>query len=165
MASRRLACLAASVLLAPSALAQADALPSWNDGAARKAIVQFVSDVTKAGSPAFVAPAERIAVFDNDGTLWVEQPMYTQLAFALDRVKALAAEHPEWKTQEPFKSVLAGDLKSALAGGEHAIAELVMAKRLEATEEDIVHAMHPHPTYSEAIMEAAGQALGESVHI
>ncbi len=79
--------------------------------------------MTKKGSPDFVAPAERVATFDNDGTLWAEQPMYFQLAFALDRVKALAPQHPEWQTQEPFKSLLAGDLKGALAGGEKSVVE------------------------------------------
>jgi hypothetical protein len=96
----------------------ADPLPSWNDGAAKKAIIEFVSKVTKKGSPDFVPEAERIATFDNDGTLWAEQPMYFQLLFALDRVKALAPQHPEWKTTEPFASLLKGDVKGALAGGE-----------------------------------------------
>jgi hypothetical protein len=102
-----------------------DALPSWNDTAPKKAIVTFVERVTKQGSPDFVPEAERIATFDNDGTLWAEQPMYFQLAFALDRVKALAPLHPEWKDQEPFASLLKGDLKGALAGGEKAIFEIV----------------------------------------
>ncbi len=104
--------------LALPALA-ADPLPSWNDGAAKKAIVDFVAKVTKPGSPDFVPAAERIATFDNDGTLWAEQPMYFQLLFALDRVKALAPQHPEWKDKEPFASLLKGDVKGALAGGEH----------------------------------------------
>ena len=81
----------------------ADPLPSWNDGAAKQSILQFVAQITKAGSPDFVPPAERIAVFDNDGTLWAEQPMYFQCLFALDRVKALAPQHPEWKTSEPLR--------------------------------------------------------------
>ena len=101
--------------------APADPLPSWNDGPSKKAITDFVAKVTKEGSPDFVAPAERIAVFDNDGTLWSEQPIYFQLAFALDRVKALAAKHPEWKEKQPFKAVLDGDMKAALAGGEKAV--------------------------------------------
>jgi phosphoglycolate phosphatase-like HAD superfamily hydrolase len=102
-----------------------DALPSWNETAAKKSIVTFVERVTKPGSPDFVPPAERIATFDNDGTLWAEQPIYFQLAFALDRVKALAPQHPEWKDKEPFASLLKGDLKGALAGGEAAIFEIV----------------------------------------
>ena len=97
----------------------ADPLPSWNDGAPKKAIVEFVSKVTKEGGPEFVPPAKRIATFDNDGTLWAEQPMYFQFLFALDRVKALAPQHPEWKDKEPFASLLKGDVKGALAGGEH----------------------------------------------
>jgi haloacid dehalogenase-like hydrolase len=104
----------------------AEPLPSWNDGAAKKAIVEFVEKVTKKGTADYVPPAERIATFDNDGTLWAEQPMYFQLIFALDRVKVLAPQHPEWKDKEPFASLLKGDLKGALAGGEKAIAEIVM---------------------------------------
>src|SRR6266700_8142033 len=107
-----------------SSLAQ-EVLPSWNDTTARKNIVTFVERVTTQGSPDFVPPAERIATFDNDGTLWAEQPIYTQLAFALDRVKVLAPQHPEWKDKEPFASLLKGDLKGALAGGETAIFEIV----------------------------------------
>ncbi len=98
-----------------------DPLPSWNDGAAKKTIVAFVAKVTTAGSPDFVPVPERIATFDNDGTLWCEQPLYFQLLFALDRVKALAPAHPEWQTNEPFASLLKGDVKAALAGGEPAI--------------------------------------------
>jgi len=102
-----------------------EALPSWNDTAPRKAIVAFVERVTKQGSPDFVPPAERIATFDNDGTLWAERPIYFQLAFALERVKVLAPLHPEWKDKEPFASLLKGDLKGALASGEPAIFEIV----------------------------------------
>jgi hypothetical protein len=105
----------------------ADSLPSWNDTASKKAIVAFVEKVTKSGSPDFVPPGERIATFDQDGTLWAEQPMYFQFLFALDRVKALAPQHPEWKDKEPFASLLRGDVKGALAGGERAMLEIVMA--------------------------------------
>lgn len=105
----------------------ADSLPSWKDGKAKQSIIDFVTKVTKEGSPDFVPPDERIATFDNDGTLWTEQPMYVQMFFALDRVKLLAPQHPEWKDQEPFASLLEGDVKGALAGGEHAILEIVMA--------------------------------------
>ncbi len=114
----------------------ADPLPSWNDGTAKKAITAFVEQVTKEGSPDFVPPAERIATFDNDGTLWAEQPMYFQLLFALERVKALAPQHPEWKTKEPFASLLAGDVKAALAGGEPAIFQIVMATHSGMTTEE-----------------------------
>jgi hypothetical protein len=123
-------CWIAFVLFsAPSqTYAQPDSpLPSWNDGATKQAIVSFVQRTTTQGSPDFVPPDERIAVFDNDGALWAEQPMYFQLIFAIDRAKALAPQHPEWNDQEPFKSILAGDIESALAGGEKAIAPLIAA--------------------------------------
>jgi hypothetical protein len=116
-----------ALLLLTNAAFAADPLPSWNDGPTKQGIISFVDTVTKEGSPAFVAPAERIATFDNDGTLWCEQPLPVQLYFALDRVKALAAQHPEWKTKEPFASLLKGDLKTALAGGDRALLEIVMA--------------------------------------
>ena len=96
-------------------VASHDPLVSWCDGATKKSIVDFVAQVTKAGGADYVAPEERIATFDNDGTLWAEQPYYFQLAFALDQVKALAPQHPEWQGQEPFKSALAGDLQAVFA--------------------------------------------------
>jgi len=105
----------------------ADPLQSWNDGPAKQSIITFVTKVTTVGSPDFVPVPERIATFDNDGTLWCEQPLPVQLYFALDRVKALSSQHPEWKTKEPFASLLKGDLKTALAGGDHALLEIVMA--------------------------------------
>jgi hypothetical protein len=105
----------------------ADPLPSWNDGPAKRSIIAFVEKVTTEGLPDFVPPAERIATFDNDGTLWCERPLPVQLYFALDRVKALSSQHPEWKTKEPFASLLKGDAKTALAGGDRALLELVMA--------------------------------------
>jgi hypothetical protein len=104
----------------------ADPLPSWNDGPAKQSIITFVEKATKAGSPDFVPVPERIATFDNDGTLWCEKPLPVQLYFVLDRVKALAPQHPEWQTTEPFASILKGDLNAALAGGERALVELVM---------------------------------------
>jgi len=127
------------IILACAGLAaagDADPLPSWRDGASKQAIVRFVEDVSAADSSAFVEPAGRIAVFDNDGTLWSEQPMYFQLAFALDRVRALLPRHPEWKQQQPFKAALEGDLKTVLAGGEHALLELVMATHAGTTTEE-----------------------------
>jgi phosphoglycolate phosphatase-like HAD superfamily hydrolase len=110
-----------------SAGAAANPLASRNEGAARKAIVDFVARVTQVGGPDYVAPEERIATFDNDGTLWSEQPYYFQVAFALDRVKAMAPQHPEWQEKDPFKSVLAGDLKGVFAGGLPGLAEIAMA--------------------------------------
>ena len=110
-----------------AAVQAADPLPSWKDGPNKQAILKFVEVVTTPGTPNFVPPPERIATFDNDGTLWPSHPMYTQLAFALDRVKALAPQHPEWKTQQPFKAVLDNDLKALAAAGEKGLVELVMA--------------------------------------
>jgi haloacid dehalogenase-like hydrolase len=140
-----------ALLLLPIAAFAAEPLPSWNDGSARKSIIDFVEKVTRPGSPDFVPAPERIAVFDNDGTLWCEKPMPVQFYFALDRVKALASQHPEWKTTEPFASLLKGDLKTALAGGDHALLELIMATHTGMTtvqfeqivKEWIASAKHP----------------------
>jgi phosphoserine phosphatase len=117
-------------------LQAADPLPSWNDGPARRSVVAFVENVAREGGAGYVPPAERIAVFDNDGTLWSEQPMYFQAFFIFDRIKALAPAHPEWKEKEPFASVLRGDVKSALAGGEHALVEMAMATHAGTTTEE-----------------------------
>ena len=111
-------------------------LPSWNDGAAKQSIISFVDRVTAEGAPDFVPFAERIATFDNDGTLWSEQPMYFQAFFIFDRIRTLAPQHPEWKDKEPFASVLRGDVKSAMAGGEHALLEMVMATHAGMTTEE-----------------------------
>jgi phosphoglycolate phosphatase-like HAD superfamily hydrolase len=105
--------------------AQHLALPSWNQGPTRQAILDFVARTTSPGSVDYVKPADRIAVFDNDGTLWCEQPMYVQFLFAMDRIKAMAPQHPEWRDQEPYKSVLAGDMKGVMAAGEKGIGEIV----------------------------------------
>ncbi|MDX0509812.1 HAD family hydrolase [Sinorhizobium medicae] len=128
--------VAAGLIFAVSALAQTDPLPSWNDTAPKAAIVSFVEKVTKEGSPDFVPESERIAVFDNDGTLWVEHPMYVQLAFALDRVKAEGASHPEWKDKQPFKAVLEGDMKTLAAGGEKSLVELIMETHADMTSDE-----------------------------
>jgi phosphoserine phosphatase len=114
----------------------ANPLPSWNDQPSRKAILEFVDRVTREGGSDFVPISERIVVFDNDGTLWTEQPMYVQAIYAFDRVKELEPQHPEWRTTEPFASVLRGDLKSALAGGERSLLELVMATHAGMTTEE-----------------------------
>jgi hypothetical protein len=140
--SRRalLSALAALPALSISARAQTaasgDTLPSWNDGATKQTILNFVSAVTREGLPDFVPPTERIATFDNDGTLWVEHPMYTQMAFVLDRVKATAPIHPEWTNTQPFKAALEGDMKTLGATGEHGMAELVMATHAGMTTEE-----------------------------
>ncbi len=125
-----------AILAASLALASAEPLASWNEGSAKQAIVSFVEKTTKPGSPDFVPPAKRIAVFDNDGTLWSEQPMYFQAIFIFDRVKALAPGHPEWKEKEPFASVLKGDVKGALAGGDKALLELAAATHAGITTDE-----------------------------
>jgi phosphoglycolate phosphatase-like HAD superfamily hydrolase len=166
MRTTRIADLAAAVLVCTLAFTAtiaraADPLPSWNDTAPKQAIIQFVEKVTKEGSADFVPVPERIATFDNDGTLWAEQPLYFQLVFALARVKALAPQHPEWKDKEPFASLLKGDLKGALAGGEPAIFQIVMATHAGMTTEEfektvrdwITTAKHPKTgrPYSEMV--------------
>ncbi|MGO6948046.1 HAD family hydrolase [Rhizobium johnstonii] len=128
--------LGVALVHATSAFAQSDPLPSWNDTASKVAIVSFVEKVTGQGSPDFVPETERIAVFDNDGTLWVEHPMYVQLAFALDRVKTLAPQHPEWKETQPFKAVLDGDMKTLAASGEKGLVELIMTTHAGMTSSD-----------------------------
>jgi phosphoglycolate phosphatase-like HAD superfamily hydrolase len=115
---------------------QTDPLPSWNDGQARRAIIDFVDRVTRRGGPDFVEPALRIATFDNDGTLWAEQPFYFQLLFAIDRVEALAPQHPEWKDREPFASLSKGDVKAALAAGEKALVEALAVSHTGITTEE-----------------------------
>lgn len=133
----RLILAAIALAAAASAPAQpADPLPSWNDTASRRRIVEFVKTVTEPGGKGFVPPAERIAVFDNDGTLWAEQPMYVQLAFALDRVKALAPQHPEWKTTAPFSAALSGDLKLLAASGEKGLLDLIVATHAGMTTDE-----------------------------
>src|SRR2546429_8666950 len=144
-----------------------DPLPSWNDSPARQSIVEFIAKVTKEGSPDFVPPEERIATFDNDGTLWCEQPMYFQLLFALDRVKTLAPQHPEWKTKEPFASLLKGDVKNALAGGERTMLEIIIVTHAGMTTaefEQIVKdwiATAKHPKFKRAYIECVYQPMIE----
>jgi phosphoserine phosphatase len=145
-------------------------LPSWNDGPAKQSIISFVEKVTTEGSPDFVPVAERIATFDNDGALWCEQPMYFQLLFALDRVKVMAPQHPEWNEKEPFASLLKGDLKAALAGGEHAMLEIVMATHAGMTTDEfekivtdwIATARHPKfkQPYTQCVYQPMLELLG-----
>ena len=164
------AALVCALVLTSSVARAADPLPSWNDGQTKQAIIDFVANVTTPSSPDFVPVAERIATFDNDGTLWCEKPLPVQLYFALDRVKALAPQHPEWKTKEPFASLLKGDTKTALAGGEHALLELIMAthtgmttEEFEAIVEDWI-ATARHPTtgrlYPEMVYQPMLELLG-----
>jgi hypothetical protein len=136
--------LASGKPLAPAVQAQsekadkvaADVLPSWNDGPAKKDILAFVHKVTTHGGPDFIPVAERIAVFDNDGTLWTEHPIYVQMAFVLDRIKALAPKHPEWKEKPSFKAALEGDLKALAASGEKGLVELLMATHAGMTNDE-----------------------------
>jgi phosphoglycolate phosphatase-like HAD superfamily hydrolase len=121
----RFAAFAMLLIFSAPSLASADDLPSWNDGPSKQSIVDFVSKVTTTGGADYVLPAERVAVFDNDGTLWSEQPMYVQLAFVLDRIKVLAPEHPEWKDTEPYKSALAGDAAGIASSGEKGLVQLL----------------------------------------
>jgi phosphoglycolate phosphatase-like HAD superfamily hydrolase len=154
-------CIAALFCLTTTVSAQA--LPSWNDTPTKAAIVAFVEKVTQKGSPDFVRPEDRIAVFDNDGTLWSEQPMYTQLAFVIDRVKAMAPEHPEWKDKEPFKSLLAGDVKGVAASGEKGLMALVAATHADMTAEAFEASVTDwlktatHPTFKRSYLECVYQ--------
>jgi hypothetical protein len=119
-----------------TSFAQSDPLPSWNAGAAKESILSFVRKATEAGGSDFIPVAERIATFDNDGTLWSEQPMYFQVFFIFDRVKELAPQHPEWKTKQPFQGILAGDMKAALATGEKGLVEMFGATSAGMTTEE-----------------------------
>jgi hypothetical protein len=145
------ACVAVVLFLVAAVASHAqpvDPLPSWNAGTAKARIVAFVQSVTEPGGKDFVPPADRIAVFDNDGTLWSEQPMYFQLAFALDRVRALAPKRPEWKTKQPFKAAIEGDMKTLAAAGERGLLELVAASHAGMTTDEFaaVHRadLHAH---------------------
>lgn len=139
----------------------AEILPSWNEGPSKKAIIEFVARVTKEGSPDFVTPAERIATFDNDGTLWSEKPVYFQYLFAIDRVKALAGQHPEWKEKQPFKAALEEDFAALAQSGSMGILELMIATHAGMTTEEFERsvmdwlktARHPrfHRPYTELV--------------
>ena len=144
-----------------------DALPSWNDGPVKQSIITFVEKVTKADSPDFVPVAKRIAVFDNDGTLWCEQPLPVQLYFALDRVKALAPQHPEWKTEEPYASILKGDVKQALTGGKKALLQIVASTHAGMTTDEFDKtvsdwiATAKHPTTGKNFLDMTYQPMLE----
>jgi phosphoserine phosphatase len=160
--------LAASVFAAdPSTALGTDPLPSWNDGTAKASITAFVGKVTKEGTPDFVPPADRIAVFDNDGCLWSEQPAYFQLLFAIDRVKALAPKHPEWKTKQPFKAVLEGDMKALAASGERGLLQLVMASHAGMTTDEFSRTVKDwlatarHPRFKRAYSDLVYQPMLE----
>ncbi|WP_417708518.1 HAD family hydrolase [Roseibium aggregatum] len=147
------------------ALAQSDPLPSWNDGANKQAIVDFVEAVTAEGGADYVAPGDRIATFDNDGTLWVEHPMYTQFVFALDRVKAMAPDHPEWKTTQPFQAVLENDMEALGKAGEKGLLEIVAATHAgmstEAFEKTVTDwiATAKHPKFDKPYTELVYQPM------
>jgi hypothetical protein len=156
------------LLLAPVSLcAQTDPLPSWNDGPAKQSIVAFVQKVIDSAGPQFVPPEQRIATFDNDGTLWSEQPIYFQFAFALARVKALAPKHPEWKTQQPFKAVLDGDLKALAASGEKGMIQLLLATHTGMTTDEFTKtvtewiATAQHPRFKRPYTELVFQPMLE----
>ncbi|WP_146397305.1 HAD family hydrolase [Planctomycetes bacterium CA13] len=144
-----------------------DPLPSWQDGRTKHSIIEFVTKVTKEGSPDFVTPAERIATFDNDGTLWSEQPLYFQFVYAFDRVKQLAPQHPEWKTKEPFASILKGDIEKALTGGKEAILEVLAATHTGMTTEEFASSVREwfatarHPKTKRAYTEMVFQPMLE----
>ena len=127
---------ASTIGVSASAQPATDPLPSWHEGSVKTSIIDFVLRVTTQGSRDFVPVVERIATFDNDGTLWAEQPLPFQLLFGLDRIRQLAPQHPEWKENEPFKSALAGDVKGALAGGSHTLVELMASGHAGMTPEE-----------------------------
>jgi hypothetical protein len=147
--------------------ASVDPLPSWNEGAAKQAVLDFVRRTTTKDAKDFVAPADRIAVFDNDGTLWCEQPMYVQLAFALDRVKALAPQQPEWQEKEPFAAVLKGDMKGVAAAGEKGLAELMGVTHAGMTSEEFEKLVSDwlktarHPKFNQPYTECVYQPMVE----
>ena len=145
----------------------ADPLPSWNDGKTKESITTFVEKVTKEDSPDFVPIPERIATFDNDGTLWSEQPMYVQAFFVFDQIKRMTPQHPEWKDKEPFSSVLKGDIKAALASGEKGVAAMMAAAHSGMTTEEFEKsvtdwlATAKHPTTGKAFTEMVYQPMLE----
>lgn len=162
-----LTCLLLLVLLPLPINAQTDPLPSWNDGAVKTSITDFVARVTREGGPDFVAVPERIATFDNDGTLWTEQPYYVQLAFAIDRIKAMLPRHPEWKTKQPFKALFEGDKKTLAASGEMGLLPIITATHSGMTVEDFTKsvidwiATARHPRFNRPYTELVFQPMLE----
>jgi phosphoglycolate phosphatase-like HAD superfamily hydrolase len=159
--------IALTVLAAVSSQAPSDPLPSWNDSASKRAILDFVGRVTRSGGPDFVPAAQRIAVFDNDGTLWAENPMYFQVLFAFDRVHELASKHPEWKEQQPFKGVLERDMKAVAAAGEKGLVQIIAATHLGNTTEEFADIVSKwitvarHPTTKKLYTEMVYQPMLE----
>jgi len=129
-------CAAVALFVGSGGVSASEALPSWREGAARNAIVGFVARVSDGGSADFVPEAERIAVFDNDGCLWAERPVYFQLIYAMDRVRAMAPDHPEWRETQPFKAVLEGDTEALTASGKEGLLTLIMATHAGMTEDE-----------------------------
>ena len=168
--ARAAALLWVLLLWSGACLAQQDPLPSWNAGTTKDHIEAFIKQVTTSGSPDFMAPDQRIAVFDNDGTLWAEQPIYFEFFFVLDQVKALAPQHPEWKTTEPFKSALAGDMKSLAASGEKGAAQLIAATHAGMTTEEFARRVNQwvstarHPKTHRLFTEMVYQPMLELLH-
>ncbi|MDW6022896.1 HAD family hydrolase [Mesorhizobium sp. BAC0120] len=164
---RAFGALLALLLMAAGAEAQTDPLPSWNNGATKQAIVHFVERVTSQASPDFVPVPERIAAFDNDGTLWCEQPFYFQLAFAFDRIKALAPQHPEWKTTQPYQALLEGDLKTAASAGEKGLLEIITATHSGMTTDEFASTVRDwtetarHPRFRRRYTELVYQPMLE----
>jgi len=162
-----LALLAGCAPVGNGAGASQDPLPSWNEGPAKASILAFVAGVTDPGGPGFVEEAERIAVFDNDGTLWAEQPLYFQLLFALDRVRALAGQHPEWREEQPFKAVLEDDREALGRLSEHDIVEMVMVSHTGLTVDEFARevadwlAVAGHPRFDRPFTEMVYQPMRE----
>jgi hypothetical protein len=162
--------LATGILLtanAKSKITASNPLPSWNEGISKQAIIDFVSKTTREGGADFIPLTQRIACFDNDGTLWAEQPLYFQFLFAIDRIKSMAPQHPEWKTKEPYASIIAGDLKKALAGGEKGIVEMMATTHGGQTTEEFEKAVNDwidtarHPRFKRPYSECVYQPMLE----
>jgi len=152
---------------APAGREAFEPLPSWRDGESRQSILEFVKATTDGSSPSFVPPAERVAVFDNDGTLWSEKPLYFQLLFVIDRVKELAPDHPEWLTEQPFKAVLENDHEALAEAGEEGLIHLLMATHSGMTTAEFEHTVRSwlesaqHPRFKRSYTELVYQPMLE----